>query len=101
MTASIQPLSSAPLPGIRHAYMSAHVMVQMPKNEPNTNPGEAPPFRASVATISLQYANPINTVTTDAQRNHHSARDMSSGNTLPLVTLSRDFMNGTLTRLKK
>src|SRR2546423_12601251 len=34
-------------------------------------------------------------------RNHHRARVMSRGMTLPLVVASSSFINGTLTRLKK
>src|SRR5580765_3594107 len=98
MTASTGPLSSAPLPGITHAYMTAQVAVQMPKNVPIGMPEVAPPLAASDATMLPQYASPMRTVTTDPQRNHHSARVMSAGNTLPLVAGSSSFMNGTLTR---
>src|SRR5271157_4222619 len=48
-----------------------------------------------------QYAMPINTVSTDAQRNHHSARDIRLGRIFPFVAGSSPFMKGTLTRLKK
>src|SRR5208282_5209368 len=61
----------------------------------------APPFLASTATILPQYARPISTVNTEAQRNHHRVRDIRLGRTLPLVAGSSSFMNGTLTRLKK
>src|ERR1700690_2645789 len=101
MTASTGPLSSAPLPGITQAYISAQATVQMPKNVPIGPPEVAPPFRASEATMLPQYASPISTVSTDPQRNHHSARDIRLGKTLPLVAASSSFMNGTLTRLKK
>src|ERR1035441_641503 len=98
--ASTGPLSSAPLPGIVQAYMSAQATVQMAKKVPMGPPEDAPPFLASEATMLPQYARPVNTVSTDPQRNHQSARDMSLGRTLPLVAGSRAFIKGTLTRLK-
>src|SRR5208283_5069839 len=64
-------------------------------------PEDAPPFLASEATMLPQYARPISTVSTELQRNHQRARDIRLGRTLPLVTGSSPFMNGTLTRLKK
>src|SRR5271166_4152898 len=48
-----------------------------------------------------QYAMPISTVSTDPQRNHHSARDIRLGRILPWVEGSSPFMKGMLTRLKK
>src|ERR1035438_1136487 len=99
--ASTGPLSSAPLPGIVQAYMSAQATVQITKKVPIGPPEDAPPFLASEATMFPQYARPISTVRTDDQRNHHSARDIRLGRTLPLVAGSSPFMKGTLTRLKK
>src|ERR1700674_1782190 len=101
MTASTGPLSSAPLPGISQAYISAQATVQIAKKVPIGPPEDPPPFLASAATMFPQYAKPISTVSTDPQRNHHSARDIRLGRTLPLVAGSSSFMNGTLTRLKK
>src|SRR5580704_3359057 len=73
----------------------------MPKKVPMGPPEDAPPLAASAATMLPQYARPASTVSTDAQRNHQSARDIRLGSTLPLVVGSSSFMNGTLTRLKK
>src|ERR1700674_2648005 len=101
MTASTGPLSSAPLPGISQAYISAQATVQIRKKVPIGPPEDAPRFLASSATMLPQYAKPINTVSTDPQRNHHNARDIRLGRTLPLVAGSSSFMKGTLTRLKK
>src|ERR1700681_572758 len=101
ITASTGPLSSAPLPGIRQTYINPQTRVQITKNVANGMPDFAPPFSASEATTLPQYANPMTTVSTDAQRNHHKARDIRFGRTLPLVLASRSFINGTLTRLKK
>src|ERR1039458_8682158 len=101
ITASTGPLSSTPLPGIVQAYISAQATVQITKNVPIGKPEDAPPFLASEATMLPQYARPINTVSTDPQRNHQSARDMRPGRILPLVAGSRPFIKGTLTRLKK
>src|SRR5713101_2087472 len=64
-------------------------------------PDVAPALRASEATIDPQYARPASTVTTAATRNHQRARDMRTGNTLPLVGGSSSFIKGTFTRLKK
>src|SRR5258708_38185057 len=58
-------------------------------------------FLASAATMLPQDAKPISTVSTDPQRNHHNARDIRLGRTLPLVAGSSSFMKGTFTRLKK
>src|ERR1039458_1539398 len=101
ITASTGPLSSTPLPGIVQAYISAQATVQITKNVPIGPPEDAPPFLASEATMLPQYARPVNTVSTDPQRNHHNARDIRLGTILPLVVGSSSFMNGTLTRLKK
>src|SRR6266851_8267624 len=101
MTASTGPLSSTPLPGISQAYISAQETVQIRKKVPIGPPEDPPPFLASAATMLPQYAKPINTVSTDPQRNHHSARDIRLGRILPLVAGSSPFMKGTLTRLKK
>src|ERR1022692_100421 len=83
------------------AYISAQATVQMAKKVPIAPPEVAPPFLASEATMLPQYARPVNTVSTDPQRNHQRARDMRLGKTLPLVEGSSPFTNGTLTRLKK
>src|SRR6266851_451504 len=101
MTASTGPLSSAPLPGITQAYISAQATVQIRKKVPIGPPEDPAPFLASAATMFPQYAMPINTVSTDPQRNHHNARDIRLGRILPLVAGSSSFMKGTLTRLKK
>src|ERR1700686_1792326 len=90
-----------PLPGIRQTYINPQTMVQMTKNVAKGTPDFAPPFSASEATTLPQYAMPMSTVSTDAQRNHHKARDIRLGRTLPFVLASRSFINGTLTRLKK
>src|SRR5947208_9146096 len=101
MTASTGPLSSAPLPGMTQAYMSAHVMVQIKKKLAIAPAEDAPALRASDATMLPQYAKPITTVTTDPQRNHQRARDIIAGRILPFVAGSISFMKGTFTRLKK
>src|SRR6267142_5292971 len=101
MTASTGPLSSTPLPGMTQAYITPQVTVQIRKKLAMGTPDDAPPYRASEATTLPQYANPISTVTTDDQRNHHRARDINAGRTLPLVAASISAMNGKLTRLKK
>src|ERR1700690_1382968 len=101
MTARTGPLSSAPFPGIRQAYIRPHATVQIRKNDPKTAPADPPPLRTSAPTTVPQYPSPISTVSTEAQRNHHKARDIRSGSTLPLVAGSRPFMNGRLTDLKK
>src|ERR1700724_1386074 len=76
-------------------------MVQIRKKVPIGPPEDPPPFLASAATMFPQYAKPITTVSTDPQRNHHSARVIRLGRILPLVAGSSSFMKGTLTRLKK
>src|ERR1035438_739920 len=81
--------------------MSAQATVQITKKVAIGPPEDAPPFLASEATMFPQYARPASTVITDDQRNHHSARDIRLGRTLPLVAGSSSFMKGTLTRLKK
>src|SRR6202158_24264 len=101
ITASTGPLSSAPLPGISQAYISAQATVQIKKKVPIGPPEDPPPFLASDPTMLPEYAKPITTVSTDPQRNHHSARDIRLGRIFPLVAGSSSFMKGTLTRLKK
>src|SRR5882757_109206 len=79
----------------------------MAKKLPKAAPGEAASpvaaaaLRASLPVALIQYPSPASTVTTELQRNHHSARDISAGNTLLFVGASSSFRNGTFTRLKK
>src|ERR1700674_4120195 len=101
MTASTGPLSSAPLPGISQAYISAQATVQIAKKVPIGPPDDPPPFLASEATMLPQYAKPITTVSTDPQRNHHSAAGIRLGSIFPLVAESSSFMKGTMTSIKK
>src|ERR1700679_3542660 len=83
------------------AYMSPQTTVQIRKKLAIGTLEDAPPFLASMETVWPQYAKPMRTVRTDAQRNHHRARDIRLGSTLLLVAGSISRMNGTLTRLKK
>jgi hypothetical protein len=82
--------------------MSAQATVQITKKVAIGTAGRcAVPFLASEATMLPQYARPISTVSTDPQRNHHSARDIRLGRTLPLVAGSSSFMNGNVDEIEE
>src|SRR5258708_33453325 len=91
-----------PVPGIKSKpYVSAQVSVHITRKLTRGVVGAAPALRASEPTIDPQYVKPASTVTTADTRNHHRARSISPGMTLPLVVMSSSFMNGMFTRLKK
>src|SRR5258708_7925413 len=70
---------------MRHAYKIPQTIVQIRKKLPITAPTEPPPLWASAPTMVPQYARPASTVTTADMRNHHRARVISEGMTLPFV----------------
>src|SRR5437899_13034180 len=68
--------------------------VQIMKNVPMARPPLVWALWASALTIVIQYQIPANTVTTDAQRNHHSALGIRLTTTLDRVLASISFIKG-------
>src|SRR5579864_6409263 len=78
-----------------------HVAVQIKKKLAIAVPDVAPAACASAETTAPQYASPASTVTSADQRNHHKARSIKPGMTLPLVAGSSSCIDRKPTRLKK
>src|ERR1035437_177097 len=103
---STGPFLSASAGDISAPISITNANVQSPKKVPNIIPAEAgsptaTALRTSVATICIQYDMPARTVTTALQRNHHKARDISLGTTIPRDFASSSCTKGTFTRVKK